>query len=181
MRKKISFITIVFSVLLIACNNNNDHRITKANQLINELDSTKTEMQTLDSSVIAVKFETYMHNIQSIQEVFDDTNHTEKEWNLLTQYATIKKPLKDYPRNYSIFMKNLKYSITQIESLIYEYKEGSIDSTKFDSYYQTEEEIAYDLMMQIQFSLSKTKESSEKYDSLNPQIEIYLEEKTLHD
>ncbi len=81
----------------------------------------------------------------------------------------------------NVFMKNLNYSIKQIKSLIYEYKEGSVDSTEFDSYFQTEEEIANNLIIQIQININKTKNSSNKYDSLNPQIEKYLKEKNLYD
>jgi hypothetical protein len=178
--KKLSFLVIIFSILFFACNSK-DQRVIEAENMINDLDSVKTEMQAVDSSEIALKSQSYMANIEAIQSVFNDTNHTDEEWELLTQYSTIKKPLRDYSKKYSIFMKELNYSITQIESLIYEYEEGSIDSVKYDSYYQTEMEVANNLMLQIQVELAKTKESSNKYDSLNPQIEKYIEEKKLND
>ncbi len=175
--KKLQFLSLIFVLFLFACSNTSDPRIEKAETLLEKLDSVKAEISKIDADEVAEKYNLYMENIEHIQKVFNDTAHSDEEWEMLTSYATIKKPLRDYPAKHQNFEKELDYSITQIKALIQEYEEEKIDSTKFDEYYQTELDIAHQLMTNIDFSVSSMQESAARFDSLNPKIEDYIIEK----
>jgi len=89
--KKLQFLSLIFVLFLFACSKNSNPRIEKAEKLLEKLDSVKAEISKIDAEEVAEKYNLYMENIQHIQNVFNDTAHSDEEWEMLTSYATIKK------------------------------------------------------------------------------------------
>lgn len=168
--KKLLTVILISTVAFCGCGGKKHPRITaKIDSLYIVIDSIEKNLFSTDTVIIKKAFEEYSTNIGLIRDNFNDKKE-DSVWSVITTYGLIRKPLKDFIRNYPGYYKEIKYSRNQLDSLKADIENGNIEENKVKEYADYEADAVNSLKILVDISVNGAKEKLKLFDSLNPKV-----------
>lgn len=162
-------IAILFTGISSCTSTKNHPQLSTIDSLNLVLDTLEKTLNSVDSAKVNKTFSEYQGNIKKIKEYFDDKKD-DSTWSTITVYGVIRKPLKEYKKNISVFSENILYSRKQLDSLKSDIKANNIPEDKIKEYTKAEVDAVYSLKQQVNIIIPHTLETLHLFDSLNPKV-----------
>jgi valyl-tRNA synthetase len=96
------------------------------------------------------------------------------DWNTICQFGLIEKPLRDFSSEQSKIKKELKFSRKQLDSLKFDIQNESIEKKEMKEYIESESDAVAEIVQTIKITNENTKTELNRFDTLNPKIEIII-------
>jgi len=157
-------------LVLFSCNNiNNEYYISQIDSLNTQLNEAVIGYSNYDSIAITNIRKNVKNNCKkfSIQE---DTVINK----IFIHYSQIDKSMKRILKMDLQLKKEIEISRTQISNLLYDVNDNLVDTTFLKEYIKEEKRIVLILVNRINHNLEIIRAETNRYDSLNPIIENYL-------
>lgn len=150
----------------------------KIENLKNELKIVEDKLLLVDTIEVSRKQQEYVKTISLIKKIKDD-NFTKEEWEILSNYAQIRKKLKNFVQEYPSFYKELDYSKNQLENLENDLRKKIISEEKFNEYLKKETEAIDVFLKNFNFTYNGLFSIIELYDSTHPNVLILLKDRNI--
>ena len=160
---------------ICSCDNINIKKELKAIDSLNQVIG-KADIKIKDIDVEKVKKcqEEVIANLNIIEEYYQDTLPRELI-KLLSDYNSIKKPLKRFLDNKEYYDKEIVYSKKQLQNLKQDIEKRLITKEQFQEYYSTEMKAVSDLERDINLYVNTAKTKIDWFNSTNPKIREVIE------
>jgi hypothetical protein len=179
------FLIALIIITLSACKTTeNPEKMQKVDSLMFVIQNIDSIFQSLDSAKVTDSYSEYELTIKEFGKYFTDERDT--NWNTITSYAEIKKPLRNFLRQYRDFREEIEFSKKQLTTLKNSISEGIIPSDSIDYYIDSESGAVKMLEQCLVFVVNDAGAELARFDSLQPTmlklVEIYknLNPKGLH-
>lgn len=169
MRLFIFHIALLIVVLTSCSSNSNERYITQINQLSEQLEDAASIYYSIDSIGI-VNIRKRVKNNSSKLKYIDDSTFNK----VAVQYGNIVKSIKQILKMDVNLKKEYQISSTQISDLLHDANNNIIDTTLLIQYIEEEKKAIEKLINHMNYNYERIIIETNKYDSLNPLIENYL-------
>ncbi len=175
MFKRVLFLSFITVLFFVSCKPTYiRHGIKKINELQNSLLEVDNKLKTLDTTAIKQKYTMYMQSIALVKDIGDDA-FTKDEWNTMTQYGQIRKPLRNFINQLPEFAKELDYSKMQLSNLEYDLKNKHLTSEQFDEFYKKENEAVSFFITMFDVNYTGAMSQVEAFDTLYPKMVLVIQ------
>lgn len=147
--------------------------IRQIDTLSTMLQEIEQRLMVLDTNHLRKTYKQYQQSITLLQHI-QDTSFSQDEWQILTLYGQIRKPLRNYIHNFPQFYKELDYSQKQISSLRHDLKKRKIKRSDFEKYIETEKEAISRFYESFLVYTNDIESKLKLFDSLYPQIQVIM-------
>lgn len=168
--KKLLIIILISTVAFMGCGGKKHPKMmAKIDSLYSVIDSIEKKLSSVDTIEVKKVFEEYSENIGMIKENFKDKKE-DSVWKVITNYGIIRKPLKNFIKDYPGLYKEIKYSRKQLDSLKADIEKGIIDGSKVKEFTNSEADAIKSLRQVVDISVNGAKGKLKLFDSLNPKV-----------
>ena len=172
--KKIFFLFAFASIIFYGCNNKKHPKmLSRIDSLNTVIDSIQINLFSVDTLRINNIFTDYSTNLGLIKKYFVDKKEA-NDWEVMTTYGNIKKPLKSFIRDYPKFKNEISFSRNQLDTLKTDIGNGKLDGVKISDYIKQEAEAINNLKQQVLINVAGAKEKIKLFDSLNPKVVLLI-------
>lgn len=173
--KRLLYLTALAGVIgLSACkNNDNSAEIIRIDSLITVINAVDSFYQSIDPQTVSAKYSEFETTTKAFGKYFTDERDT--NWNTITSYANIKKPLRNFLRQKDDLLAELDYSKKQLISLKESAGKGLIPADSLQFYIQSESDAVHSLEQIMRFVVNEAKTEIIRFDSLQPVMLQLLE------
>jgi len=159
---------LLFIILIFGCNSSRKEKLTVIDFSISQADSLKSKLDTVDIQRINDIYADYKNNIEIIKDKYNIEDSVTTATVML--YSTIRKPVKNFISSYPKLKKRINYTVKQLNDLKEGYKNGGINDSLFEKYYEIERSALYNDKKDIEESILLINKYMVLYDSLTPSI-----------
>jgi hypothetical protein len=173
---KIFHLILALSVILffVECKNNKYQKeIAKIDSLKTVLNKVEKKLTEIDTNVVHEKYKKYKENMNVISVNYS-YNKKDLGWNTICQYGKIEKPLRDFSSEQGDIKKELKFSRKQLDSLKFDIQNGNIEKKEMSEFIESESDAVAEIVQTIKITNENTKTELNRFDTLNPKIEIII-------
>jgi Skp family chaperone for outer membrane proteins len=176
--KKALFFLMILPLGFMACKSNKHAKeIATIDSLYTVIDSIQKTLSTIDTVKIRKVVKEYTASISQIKENFKDENRKDEDlWKTITTYGIVKKPLRNFNRDFPAYYREIKFSRKQLDSLRADLKDGNIEEEKAPKYTKDEALAVNELKQKIESTVKVTQENLKLFDSLTPHVSKIIEE-----
>lgn len=137
--------------------------IDSLHQVVNDL---RSELSEIDTNRVSETFATYSASIKEFGKYFTDVR--DSNWTTIGFYSDIRKPLRNFLRQYALLYGELDYSAAQLSSLKTSIDKKLIPSDSISIYLLQESDAIFELEQRLRFIVKDTKTELVRFDSLYP-------------
>lgn len=137
------FLTVVsavfFGLLIFSSCTSTEYaeEIKKIDSLLIVLDDSEVLLNKIDTNEITEHFEIYLNNLERIRDHFTDRDD-EEAWSIYTRYGLLRKPLRDYRKNYHEYMGEVRYARQQLAALRDNLQRNALEPEQVEEYMHEE-------------------------------------------
>ncbi len=180
MKKLMLFIAvgvlITSSFFLTMCKSTQySKEIAYVDSLLVVLDKREALLNEIDTVEIQRDFRIYLDNLDRIREQFTDRDD-EETWSIYTRYGLIRKPLRDYKKNYDEMMVEINYARRQLNALKENLKHNTYEPDVVEEYIREETSFVNYIDLTVENLHYNTTRYHNMFKELNPQVEDLLED-----
>jgi hypothetical protein len=173
-RNSIALSTLVLLLGLFSCTtSDNAVSIQKVDSLLTVVERADSLFLSIDSAKVAESFSSFESTSKDFGKYF--TDEYDSNWTTITSYANIKKPLRNYLRQYHDLRHELDYSRAQLLSLKQSLKTDVIPEDSIEYYVDSETGAVFMLEQSLSFIVNEASMELARYDSLQPVMLSLLE------
>ena len=168
---------VALCFLITSCSSNKfSKQITQIDSLNVVLDSSFSKLNSLDTSVVQSYYLKYSDNIKLIRNNFKEKEKEDEEiWSIITRYGMIKKPLRDFKKNFVKYSKEISISHKQLNDLKSDIKNNILTKDQIIQYIKEESEFVKYINVSVSGLMENTKIYFNQYLELNPKVEKYFQ------
>jgi len=180
--KKVFFIFLFLPFVFTACKNTKHVKeIASIDSLKIVIDSVEKQLNIIDTTMVKSVVKEYSENSEQIRDYFkDEDKNDDSIWKAITSYGILKKPLKNFIKDFPGFYSEISFSKKQLIDLKADIKKSKIKEEKISKYTKEEAEAVNELRVQVNGSIINARENLKLYSSLNPQVERAIEKMKKH-
>ncbi len=170
----------VVQLLVCSCSGTDKYRAetNQIDSLLIQLDSAEKAFLKLDSASCTEKLKVVNALLGEATNVIRDTL-LKDEARLLSDFRSIKKPLKEFLTRRSSVIKEILLTRKQLKDLSHDLEQGLISDTEVQKHFQQECELAGMLVMSLKITNDAVNNQCKLYDSLNLMVQNFVERKGL--
>lgn len=171
---------VLVMVLVSSCSGTDKYRVetSQIDSLLIQLDSAEKVFLMLDSASCTEKLKNVNTLLGEATNVIRDTLLKE-EARLLSDFRSIKKPLKEFLTRRSSVIKEILVTRKQLKDLSHDLDEGLMSEVDVQKHFQQECDLAGMLIMSLKITSSAVESQCNLYDSLNLKLRDFVERKGL--
>jgi hypothetical protein len=174
-------ICLVFSasIFLSSCNNGSEryrNEIAMLDSLVLALEKAEGQFKSIDSEKVVKTYSALNELLEQTGELIKDTLKKE-EAVLLSDFRSIRKPLKEYKSRVTILKTEIGVTKDQLSHLSHDLRKGLMKEEDVDKNVQSEVTLAKTLLSSITIMASIIPQQLSKYDSLQPLVLNFVKTK----
>ncbi len=148
--------------------------VNKIDSLLIVLDESEVLLNKADTNEIAEHFEIYLNNLDRIRDHFTDRDD-EEAWSIYTRYGLLRKPLRDYKKNYHEFMGEIRYARQQLHALKDNLRRNTFEPEQVEEYMHEEATFVEYIRLSSENLYNNTSLYHGMFIELTPKIDSLLE------
>lgn len=173
-RISISLLTLALLLSVFSCKtSDNQISIQKIDSLLTVVQRADSLFLSIDSTKVSESFSSFEATSKEFGKYF--TDEQDSNWTTITSYANIKKPLRNFLRQYPDLRHEIDYSQHQLLSLKESLKAKKIPEDSVDYYVDSETGAVFMLEQSLSFIVNDAAIELRRYDSLQPLMISLLE------
>lgn len=150
------------------------------NKLQTELQVAYSKFNSLDTTVLKMQWAQYEKHIQLLRNaIIEDTEG--EDWEIMTYYGIMRKPLRNMVRNINYFEREFKYSFSQLENLKFDLSKKYITEEQYKEYIEKERLAINELIVSFNQHYENLYPFINEIDSVQNKISILLKELEFYD
>lgn len=176
---KLLTISLIFSIILLfglsSCTSESDKlKVSQIEVISSRLEAVVTLYSEIDINKVDTSYKTLLFNIYEINSL--KINPEDK---LIFDYGILKKGFKEFIKSHDITLKELENCRNQINTLKEDVSNGLLSDEEFELYLKHEGNASQSLRVRMTYYHNRISSIMEKFDSLNPQVEIIIDSVSL--
>lgn len=164
---------------MVSCSDNSERykkEIAELDSLVKELDKAEIQFKAIDSEKVALTYGGLDELMEQTTELIKDTLQKD-EAILLSDFRSIKKPLREFKMRSSILKTEIVVTKDQLTHLSHDLKNGLLKEEDISKYVQSESDLAKTLIQSLNIISTIIPQQLAKYDSLKPLVLEFVKEK----
>lgn len=166
----------LFSLLLCSCGPGDRYKdeVNTLDSLVVSLDKAEKLFNSIDSAGARKYYENVNAGLGHISELVKDTLSRDQAM-LISQFRSVKKPLKDYLQRLSVTYEEIAVTRKQLQDLSHDISKGLMPEKDIKHHVQKETELARLLINTLNMSHESMGVCMKRYEVINPRIDSLVQ------